>query len=285
MNTREDIYEIPQIMKGFAIVFVVIHHVIVAIVGLERKTENLVAFLNGFHVAIFFALSGFFTAKSLLSKGNKLDCLSRRLKRLIFPYLSWQILFWLLITLISIIPQFKTIIESSGIEKKDILQMVVALLFFENSYTDTFWFLYVSVIYTIIAYCLNLKYCTKPLTSFVVFGSYLLLNGYDNLPMIIAKFFTHLPEFWLGIISYSLKPNLFNRLELNKVNIKKAVPVFALFLALGYLRYFAGGEQNNRLIIIDNIIRLLFSSLGIIVILELSALIPKAWGETVRKLG
>ena len=282
---------VPQIMKGFAILFVVTHHSITAMVNLHGVLENVIACINGFHVAVFFAISGFFTAKSLSGRSSfDRKSLWNRVERLLFPYFSWQLLFWLLISIAYFIPQLEPIALSAGIERKSFTQMLVSLILFVDSYTEIFWFIYVLIMYTIIVYCLTIKNCTKPIVLTIVFATFLVMCGQEELPFIIKKSFIHLPEFWLGIVTFARYPRVFALLDQRKNNLIIIVVIGLLFFSLGYLRYFTGffsSLQNGILLPLDNVFRLTYSTLGVITIALFSSVISQkcAGGTLLKKIG
>lgn len=76
---------VPQIMKGFVILFIVTHHSITAMVNLQGVLENVIACIDGVHVAVFFVISGLFTAKSLSGRTSfDRKSLWDRVERLLF---------------------------------------------------------------------------------------------------------------------------------------------------------------------------------------------------------
>lgn len=213
----------PDILKGIAIILVILGHCIQF--GSGRVYEGSGAFqsnplyiwIYSFHMPLFMIVAGYFTEGSLERYSGK-KCLVRRLQSLVVPILSWSILYEVYVLI-------GTLLNGEAIAWKE-LPGAWLLYFFSSQ-----WFLWAVFLYTVIVAagrCLG-KY------SIPVFVLLYLCTCRIDVPgnfCNLNTYITNWPLFLAGYLAGALKRK---RKEKGHGWLKKpalAIPCFLLYMLL-----------------------------------------------------
>ena len=199
---RTDHNEI-QIIRGIAIILVVLHHIIRAI---QTPISDAVAVsLSYIHVEMFFVLSGFLFQKNIeryRTKGFKNFC-KKKTKELVIPYFCWTYLFLLALWLIGILsPVALKTLESKGINIGfNSVSILLNPIVFRDPQFDSLWFIYVLFIFFMVNWFIKSSWVHLGRLT-VVFIMAMVTDSltYNTAPMILQKIVTQFQWFFLGRI-------------------------------------------------------------------------------------
>lgn len=156
---KKDERNLIQILRGIAILLVVLHHVMNRYpLSLGEKTA--LSIINSVHVVVFFVISGWLFEKkkdSYVKKGLFVY-FKRKFLQLMVPYFCFSISFALLIKLATHIGALKNIVlYYVDVKIKSIPQIFLDVLFYHDVYFESLWFVYVLFILMILMFLLNNK--------------------------------------------------------------------------------------------------------------------------------
>ena len=137
--------EVLQIMRGIAIVFVLLRHTI-AQVNADTVLSAIEQIIICFHMPVFFVIAGFLFQKGLYRyiQNGKLNFLFGKAKHLLLPYMFWTTLLWLGVQ-ISCMTSSVVLAKMTeiGFAPMSIRNLLYGLLTYQIYYTEHLWFLYV----------------------------------------------------------------------------------------------------------------------------------------------
>lgn len=142
-----------QIMRGIAIIMVVLHHSL-SLIETSRISDVTVHFVDMMHVNIFFVISGYLFQKSA-AKYRKLgfkNFLVKKIRELFIPYYILSLVFAMLIRIASMKNSIGTILAAKGYMAKSLFAILVDPLIFRNPYFTSLWYIYVLMIYFIVSW-------------------------------------------------------------------------------------------------------------------------------------
>lgn len=141
---KADERAVIQILRGIAIVLVVIHHVMKCF-SLSNELNTLLTIINTVHVVVFFVISGwlFEKKKCKYRKNGIFLFLKKKFCQLIVPYTTFSFSFAILIWLGSHIEVLKqaTLALAKG-RVKSLVQIIVDIVLYRNVYYESLWFVY-----------------------------------------------------------------------------------------------------------------------------------------------
>lgn len=209
-----------DMMKGVAIIFVIIGHV--------ASNEYIHRFIYLWHMPLFFILSGYF----FKADGFKSNII-RGVRTLILPYLAWCFI----IVLLSIIEKHFIGIDRPYIVPGAIFGTPRALyqsnLLFSSGYIFALWFLPALFICRLIAtFCIKFHLMLKVLMGGVLcWTGMCLAEKYGHYPICIFQAMCSLPFFLIGIIIRDF--NLFEVVKRSKLMILTCIIFFILSIFFG----------------------------------------------------
>ncbi len=176
-----------QIMRGIAIVVVLIRHAI-AQVNTDVLLDAVEDIIICFHMPVFFMIAGFLFQRGLskyLQKG-KGQFIIGKAKHLMFPYLFWTLLLWMGV-------QIACMANSSVLEKMtdigfapmSIGNLIYGLLTYQVYYTEHLWFLYVLFVLFLINIYMAKRGDTR--VCLIIWLSLGFLTRFITLPHIIER--------------------------------------------------------------------------------------------------
>ena len=134
--------DIIQLMRGVAVIMVVLQHSI-ARIATSNWQFKIIYFLNHIDVAIFFVISGYLFEfkKEKYYQESKMVYIKNKIKALLFPYLFWSLILAVGIKIANIfMPNLQNIIGIKAWTWKDI---IINTLFFKDYNVQHLWFIYV----------------------------------------------------------------------------------------------------------------------------------------------
>lgn len=194
-----------DLAKGLAILFVIIGHSCDRTLNSFNEdfiVRGLDRFIYGFHMALFFALSGY-TSKISKRKRNEntINFVKKKFVDLIIPYSFFAILIWI----------GKMIFKDYVIVQTDIKDLIMLYI---QPYAFL-WFLYVLFEMEIIAYLFEKLKCSGPVKALILVAaqivSLFIETGYRS----IDKLLFFLPFFFMGEYLTDKKDFMYNK----KINI------------------------------------------------------------------
>ena len=203
-----------QILRGFAILMVVMQHVLGRLVTNGGGVMKLIFFFNHIDVVIFFIIAGYLYENKISKYLNQstFTFIKKKFKSIFVPYLFWALLFSVTVNVISIIPSVSTLLTNLGYEKWNIVQIIINTLTFSEYYIQHLWFVYILFIYFII-HRLSKNVFIKPYFFVFVLLLTICLKFNFEFPFILDKFLQHFLNFSLGriICKYKHKIELKNK--------------------------------------------------------------------------
>lgn len=198
-----------DIMKGFTILLVVFGHAVQGIIdshnlSLNTDFSSIVItkeVIYGFHMPIFFIISGFFLTDWL--KNNKRFALEKKLKRLVYPYFVWSFI-------TALFMQIASNFTNNGLGIIDFIKSPVIPF-------SQYWFLYLLFFFHLIYFVGDVLLKDKALKSILIISFVLFCVG-PVLPKIwiFSNFTKYFVFFMVGpyIFYYIKKIKKINKIEL-----------------------------------------------------------------------
>lgn len=257
-----------QIMRGIAIIMVVVHHVL-SNIDLS-KFSNIIYYFNRIHVVVFFIISGYLFQANFIKYKERgaLNFVTKKFKSLGVPYIFWTMLLYIGVKLVSIIPKGVYIISKMGFYPLTFSDMIINTLTFKSYYVQVLWFVYVLfwillINYTIKEDLVNMKF------TLLFIGISIILNISFDLPFIVAKLVKHLPNFIVGRYLF-IK---FNDIK-KYLTIKNIYIVFFIVIILNIIDCI---NRDNLIIdIYSEIISYITGWAGCFIIIYISTLIERS---------
>lgn len=144
-----------QLMRGIAIIAVLMHHSISRIsVGEGTALDDLDSILISFHMPTFFIIAGYLYERGLV-KGRKPFgvFISEKAKRLLVPYVFWTVILWLGVQIGN--KAAGTFMVSIGFPPMSIKNLILNLLTYEVYYVELLWFVYVLFLFFVLHYLIG----------------------------------------------------------------------------------------------------------------------------------
>lgn len=184
-----------QLMRGLAIIVVLMHHSISQISMRGTLLDVLDSILICFHMPTFFVISGYLYERSLATgKKSFLAFLSGKTKRLIIPYLFWTVILWGGVQIGNVVNG--SFMKEIGFPPMGIGSLIVNILTYEVYYVELLWFLYVLFLLFIFNYLIGRIGRNKLFICFcIVIG---ISTIYVNYPNIINRFLLWMVFFAVG---------------------------------------------------------------------------------------
>lgn len=255
-------YNLIQILRGFAAIFVMLYH------ATRHYQEKNLVFLNGifqngyFGVDIFFVLSGFviyYSSQKYLENGNCIEFLKKRILR-IYPSF-WLFLLLPLTVVFFIAPQF--IADKSAFEPINYLK-VFFLVFNHPQISQISWTLSFELYFYFLFFLMIFNRNFKYLVLMILIVSTINLineNIFSNLYLIKYLFSPLILEFFLGVLIVFI---------LNKIHKNYLVGFLVLFVVSIILFVFIDYLSSNNMIYITKHNRVLsFGLASFLLILSL----------------
>ncbi|MCC8098052.1 MAG: acyltransferase family protein [Eubacterium sp.] len=141
-----------QILRGLAIIAVLIHHSISRIneEGILHSIDDIIIC---FHMPAFFIIAGYLYQKKMSKYENmgKAEFLFSKAKHLLVPYAFWTILLWLGVQAANMTgSSVSQIMKSIDFGPMSVKDLIIGLFTYEKYYTEHLWFLYVLFMYFLI---------------------------------------------------------------------------------------------------------------------------------------
>lgn len=244
-----------DVAKGIGIILVVYGHVLRGLVGSSVNINNIFFEINdkliyGFHMPLFFILSGLFVERSK-NIGIKSTVKIKSIQLLI-PYFVWSIAQGLI----------NVILSSITNNSMSITEVFIRTLI--NPFGQ-FWFLYVLFLIFVLYYLLRSKFSISYILSLSIF-LYIIAPFVDF--WIFNQLFINLFFFVLG--SYLFQKNILDNLtKLNKLNWYFIFSI-STFIIVNYFYLF-----YKFPLILEHILLLLVSIIGINLIISISLVVIK----------
>lgn len=248
-------YQLLDAFRGLAILWIVCFHVLADVREQYGTVLNYIIAKGYLGVSIFFVISGYGVAAST-SHGTysrkPLSFLSRRLKRIYFPY-WWHLLFAVLVipvlsALVSMIKSHTFDISLVSYSILDWLQIITLVKIFSAvnwklnvaflPLNGVVWYLAIIVqMYLFVSICFHFK---KYYSSLLVVGFVAsLLTNFTTIKETLPYgiFFPYFPQFCIGVFVFSLlRKSLVPETKLSKTVI--------MLLGIGALYYCASNEKE-----------------------------------------
>lgn len=227
---QEKKYNLIQILRGFAAIFVMLYH------ATRHYATSEISFLGGFFkygffgVDIFFVLSGFviyLSSYKYLENGNSFDFLKKRIIR-IYPSFWFFLLIPLTIVFL-VFPQY--ISDKSAFELSNYIN-VFFLLFDHPQISQISWTLSFELYFYLLFFLVILNKKFKYLVFLILIGSFVNLVNIDLFPNLYLQKYLFSPlilEFFLGVLVA-----IFLKKSKNKNNV-----LFGFLFLISIVYYFA----------------------------------------------
>lgn len=176
-----------QIMRGLAIIIVLIRHAIAQIntdIVLDITKEIIICF----HMPVFFVIAGYLFQNGINKyiQNGKLNFIFKKAKHLLVPYAFWTILLWIGVQVAcSISPSILNRMITIGFAPMNIGDLIYGLFTYQIYYTEHLWFLYVLFLLFVIN-IITVKKGDAPI-SILIWCLIGIATLYTNLPHIIER--------------------------------------------------------------------------------------------------
>lgn len=185
MSERKNM--VIQIMRGLAIIIVLIRHAIAQVNGdavLDAAEEIIICF----HMPVFFVIAGYLFQKKLDSylQEGQAKFLADKVKHLLFPYIFWTVMLWTGVQAACMIsPAVLAKMSDIGFAPMSVGNLLYGLLTYQVYYTEHLWFLYV----LFVMFVINIFAADKgsSLSVLLVWGAVGMLTLFVTLPHIIER--------------------------------------------------------------------------------------------------
>lgn len=200
-----------QILRGFAILFVVTHH---TLTNLPRVpvSEELLLIVNT-DVTIFFIISGFLFEKNYdRYTKEKGTFLFRKAKQLLVPYLFWSLLLYLGGKIVHdlIGGKLSNILTDLGFYPLGWKKIIWNILTFQDYYTEHLWFVYILFFFFLVN-ILTGQVFRYWWVALIVLLAAPVCNLYMPLPYLAWKFLKHFSDFLVGRLIFQNYVRMQNR--------------------------------------------------------------------------
>ena len=189
-----------QILRGIAIILVVIHH---AFNNLPGVNGGVVLTISQSDVAIFFMISGYLFEKQYDKYSrDKTSFVRRKAKQLLIPYLFWSLILYIGAGIIHLFGgKLSSLLSNYGFGKVSVLEIILNVLTFRSYYVEYLWFIYVLFVYFIIHIFTGskLKQWWIPIAALLIAG---VVRSRIDLPTIIWKVLQHFGDFLIGRVLF-----------------------------------------------------------------------------------
>lgn len=224
----------PDIAKGIGILAVVLYHTFIPKLREDFGFYFVYTFFSVIQMPLFFFISGWlFEMKADTYKHNKLKSVGSKFVRLMIPYFSFSVIYYLLINIALNISAIAPMLSMSngGYEKYSLPESIFQILTLENSMAKSLWFVY--TLFIIIAINILIpKIMKHPLTLVILFLLPYFLMSVPS-PSIVAHLFLYIPYFSLARI-------LFNKTESILAMKKYIYAIIAILYIVGSTLYVLG---------------------------------------------
>ncbi len=220
-----------QIMRGIAILMVVMHHTI------NNLPDNLgggyLLILFNSDVTIFMVISGYLFEKNIIRyKADKKRFVIRKAKQLMIPYIFWSFILYIGAKVVHdlIGGGLSSFLLQLGFTRLTWWQIAYNIVTFQNSYDEHIWFIYVLFLYFVVAVICPDKFQSK-WTVILLLLMTALSGYYLTVPTLLWKFIKHLGDFMLGCV-------LYKEIETWKsedYDLKKVVMCAAVVFSISYI--------------------------------------------------
>lgn len=262
--------QILKAAKAIALFFVVLGHTMIPSI---RNDNNIVFYIWSviyiFHMPLFFFASGvLFELNICRYLKNKKTFVKNKFKMLIVPYISLSCVIYLLVALLSLVPNINKLMAGYGYSIGSLAEAVYEICTYQNHLAQHLWFVLVLFIIFLISilplsekklFCILMV--VLPLIALPLIKTVLVL------PDIIEYTLFEIPFFMLGRLTAKNKVMICRILSVNFAPI-----LFAVFVFL----YFIGVNQLDPLNPLKWIFMLCMRSLGIAATFSIAAIIIKA---------
>lgn len=207
--------DIIQLMRGVAVIMVVLQHSIARIAATNWQFK-IIYFLNHIDVAIFFVISGYLFEfkKEKYYQESKMVYIKNKIKALLFPYLFWSLILAVGIKIANIfMPNLQNIIGIKAWTWKDI---IINTLFFKDYNVQHLWFIYVLFFFFLLNRLFRDSLINGKVFVFIILVS--IIFNHIKLNYILDKFVLHFANFLVGrlIVKHNLL-NFFSNKRVNKL--------------------------------------------------------------------
>lgn len=223
-----------QIMRGLAIILVLVRHAI-AQVNADTVLNAVEQIIICFHMPAFFVISGYLFQKNYNKYvlQGKIKFIINKAKHLLLPYAFWTIFLWMVIQVACCLGNsIKNMMIGIGFGPMSVKELLFGLLTYETYYSEHLWFLYVLFVFFVInivlgeygkkVWILPVAFLLGLLTSFVVW------------PHIVERCMTWSIFFFFGRY-IAENERIKDRIQFVK-NRKQFVCIIAAFAALCVVR-------------------------------------------------
>ena len=144
-----------QLMRGIAIIIVLLHHSISLISGGDGTVLNhLDSLIICFHMPTFFIISGYLYEKGLVrGKATFSSFVIGKAKRLLVPYAFWTVFLWGGVQIGNRIAS--SFMIDIGFPPMSIMKLLLNLLTYEVYYVELLWFVYVLFLFFVVHYLIG----------------------------------------------------------------------------------------------------------------------------------
>lgn len=146
-----------QILRGFAIILVVIHHVMKCF-QLSNEANTLLTIINSVHVVVFFVISGWLFEKkrSKYKSQGMIKFIKSKFFQLLIPYFAFSFSFAILVVIGSRIDKLEKLVYSfTNGNIKSLPQIFFDIVFYHDVYYESLWFIYTLFILMILNYFMS----------------------------------------------------------------------------------------------------------------------------------
>lgn len=197
MEERKTYNTTIQLMRGLAVIMVVLQHSISRIAELDLEFK-IMYFLNHIDVAVFFVIAGYLfeIKKGKYYQESKMSYIKGKAKALLLPYLFWSLI---LAGGIKVASMVMTNLPSIiGIEPWSWKNIVINTVLFKDYNVQHLWFIYILFFFFVFNRLFKDTLINVKVFVIVVLGSIIL--NHIGLNYILDKFVLHFAVFLIGRI-------------------------------------------------------------------------------------
>ena len=174
-------------LKGYAILLVVFHHTVFAVMTDSLLNVFAARILNSIHVVIFFLISGYlFEANEKKYRNQKWNVFfANKALQLLIPYYFFSLVISLLIKIGCIINNSSTLM---GYNPKNWINIFIDPIIYKDPYFDSLWYIYILFVGFIICWIINSRYINVFSVGLLLI-LHLIINAYFDLDILIIRLF------------------------------------------------------------------------------------------------
>lgn len=236
-----------QIVRGLALMMVVLHHVLRA--NGNSRYDDYVYLLSYIHVQTFFVISGFLYEwnNDKYRKNGIAVFVGKKTKELVLPYFAWTWLLSGLIVLVkSISPVAYGILESKGYVAKSLGDLIIDPFLFRNPYYESLWFVYTLYVLFAINWLISSRYVNKYCFAILtVAASCYSFFCYETSPFIVRQIVKNFQWFYLGRLCVIYRKQLL--VYLNSRKNRLAIIVVFILLSVSMIRDPVARYVDNKI--------------------------------------